>query len=64
MKGFARQTLERFRNPFLEHKLSDIAAYHENKVKIRLVPTREEFIELFGRVPPLLDEVLKEKLSF
>ncbi len=50
---FARQTLERFRNPFLEHKFTDIAVYHDAKVKIRLVPTRAEFIAKFGRTPPL-----------
>ncbi|HEV3260165.1 MAG TPA: altronate dehydrogenase [Gemmataceae bacterium] len=55
---FARQTLERFRNPFLEHKLSDIAAYHDAKVAIRLVPTRAEFVEKFGRLPPLLYEAI------
>ena len=55
---FAHQVLERFRNPFLEHKLSDIAVYHDAKVKIRLVPTREEFTAKFGREPKLLTEVL------
>jgi tagaturonate reductase len=55
---FARQTLERFRNPFLEHKLSDIALHHEMKVKVRLVPTRDEFVARFHRRPALLDEVL------
>ena len=55
---FARQTLERFRNPFLVHKVSDILVYHEQKVKIRLAPTRAEFVEKFGRVPPLLDEAI------
>jgi len=59
---FARQTLERFRNPFLEHKLSDIAAYHDAKVQIRLVPTRREFVEKFGRTPPLLDEAIAAAL--
>jgi tagaturonate reductase len=55
---FARQTLERFRNPFLEHKLSDIATYHEKKVPIRLSTTRDEFVAKFGRVPALLDEAI------
>ena len=54
-REFAGQTLERFRNPFLEHKLSDIAQYHEAKVKIRLETTRDEFVAKFGRRPPLLD---------
>lgn len=56
--GFARQTLERFRNPFLEHKLADIAAHHASKVEVRLRPTHAEYRAKFGRVPPLLDAVL------
>jgi tagaturonate reductase len=55
---FARQTLERFRNPFLAHKLADIALHHETKVKLRLAPTRDEFLARFHRRPPLLDQVL------
>jgi tagaturonate reductase len=57
-EAFARQVLERFRNPFLEHQFKDIAAYHEAKVKIRLVPTRAEFVEKFGRVPKRLEEAI------
>lgn len=55
---FAKQTLERFRNPFLEHKISDILVYHPEKVKIRLVPTRDEFAAKFGRQAPLLSEAV------
>jgi tagaturonate reductase len=57
-EAFARQTLERFRNPFIEHKLSDITAYHAAKVTIRLVPTRDEFVAKFGRRPRLLEEAI------
>jgi tagaturonate reductase len=57
-KTFARQVLERFRNPFLEHKLTDIALHHETKVQVRLVPTRAEFRQKFGSEPKLLNEVL------
>jgi tagaturonate reductase len=56
---FARQTIERFRNPFLEHQFTKIAEHHAAKREIRLVPTYHEYQEKFGRVPPLLDEVLK-----
>ncbi len=62
-EAFAEQTLERFRNPFLVHKISDILVYHEQKVKIRLVSTRAEFVEKFGRVPPLLDEAIAASAS-
>jgi tagaturonate reductase len=61
--GFARQTLERFRNPFLEHKLADIATYHEAKVRIRLVSTRDEFVRKFGRTPPLLEEAIAADIA-
>ena len=55
---FARQTLERFKNPFLDHKFADIALHHDSKVQIRLVPTAQEYLEKFGKKPALLAEVL------
>lgn len=58
-EAFARQTLERFANPFLEHKLSDIALYHEMKLRIRLLPTLAEYRQRFGKTPPLLAEILE-----
>ena len=57
---FAEQTLDRFRNPFLDHKFSDIALHHESKMKVRLVPTRDEFTARFGKVPKLLSDVIRE----
>lgn len=51
---FARQTLDRFANPFLDHKLSDIAKGHEGKMELRLRPTLAEFRERFGRDPEIL----------
>lgn len=55
---FARTTLERFANPFLEHKIADIALYHDRKIQVRLVSTRDEFVAMFGRTPPLLEEAI------
>jgi tagaturonate reductase len=57
---FARQTLERFRNTFLAHKIDDIRQNHDSKVRIRLLPTRDEFRAKFNREPVLLNTVLKE----
>lgn len=51
---FAETTLERFANPFLSHKLADIALNHEAKLQTRLKPTVEEFAEQFGRPPQRL----------
>lgn len=56
--GFAGEVLDRFRNPFLEHRLSAIAVNHESKVAIRLEPTVEEYREKFGGAPRLLSAVL------
>jgi tagaturonate reductase len=57
---FAEQTVERFKNPFLEHKFGDIALHHESKMKVRLLPTRDEFAARFGKPPPLLSQVIEE----
>ena len=58
-EGFARTTLDRFRNPFLEHQLSAIALNHEAKVAVRLQPSLDEFRERFGREPERLASVLR-----
>lgn len=57
-RRFAETTLERFANPFLEHRLADIALHHDVKLQTRLAPTRREFRQRFGKSPPLLDEIL------
>jgi tagaturonate reductase len=57
-EGFARVTLDRFRNPFLRHELTAIALNHEAKVKVRLFPTVEDYKNKFGKAPPLLSAAL------
>ena len=57
-REFAEQTLERFANPYQEHKLTSIVAYNQDKMKLRILPTREEYVAKFGKTPPLLDEVI------
>lgn len=52
--GFARAVLDRFRNPFLEHRLASIALNHEAKIATRLLPTLREYRESFGHLPPRL----------
>lgn len=60
--AFASQMLERFANPFMEHKLSAIALHHKEKIAVRLVPTYNEFKDQFGHAPPLLADVLAAKI--
>ena len=59
--GFARTTLDRFRNPFLDHQLASIALHHGTKVETRLRPTLHEFRERFGTEPLLLRTLLEIK---
>ncbi len=61
---FARQTLDRFRNPFLDHKFADIALHHANKVQVRLSSTQQEYVDRFAKRPPLLDELLARPEAF
>jgi tagaturonate reductase len=58
---FADQTLERMRNPFQAHKLSDIALNHYDKVIIRLKSTAQEYEKLFGKTPSKLAEAIAAK---
>ncbi len=55
---FATSVLERFENPFFEHRLADIAKGHAVKLTTRIQPTRDEFQIAFGRQPEKLMEVL------
>jgi tagaturonate reductase len=55
---FADETWDRFRNPFLRHRLSDIAANHAAKAQVRLQPTHDEYVKLFNRPPKRLAEAL------
>lgn len=61
--GFARATLDRFRNPFFDHQLSSIAMSHEAKVRVRLQPTLEEYRVRFGKEPALLSTALASQKS-
>lgn len=56
--GYARTTLERFRNPFFDHALAAIALQHEAKLQSRLRPTLEDFRRLFGREPRRIAGIL------
>ena len=50
-EAFAADVIDRFRNPFLEHKLKSIALNFVSKCNVRLVPPAEKYFEKFGKVP-------------
>ena len=60
---FVDNTLDRFANPFLSHRLSDIRLNHEQKVPVRLVPTADDYEKLFQCRPPLLQAAIDRQLE-
>jgi tagaturonate reductase len=51
---FARTILDRFDNPFMEHKLVDIALNSMSKWRSRLLPSAVDFAARSGRAPALI----------
>lgn len=51
---FAREVLERFANPYLEHSLFDITLHGTAKMKVRVVPSVQDFVAREHRVPELI----------
>lgn len=63
-EAYMHSVHERFANPFLKHRLADIAQNHAEKVRRRIVMIREHSHRLFPhRDTPLLDSCLPEKDS-
>jgi tagaturonate reductase len=58
-QAFVTSVLERFRNPFLDHRLADIAVGHTDKIGTRLLPTFQEYRGRFGRPPKRLGWILE-----
>jgi tagaturonate reductase len=50
-RSYIEQTLERFRNPFIDHRLLDIALNSISKFQTRLLPTLQEYAGRTGKVP-------------
>jgi len=51
LNSFAEEVLDRFRNPFIKHQLSDIALNSISKFKVRVLPSLLEFIEKNNKIP-------------
>ena len=60
-QAFVTDVLERFRNPYLDHRLADIAQGHEAKLATRIVPTYHDYLRRFGRRPATLGWLLEQE---
>jgi tagaturonate reductase len=52
--NFAKDVIERFKNPYIEHKWSDIFLNSITKFQIRLFPTINKHYALYNSFPPLI----------
>ena len=48
---FAEEVLDRFRNPFIKHQLSDIALNSISKFKVRVLPSLLGYISKYNKIP-------------
>ena len=62
LEDFTAKTMDRFRNPFLFHKLLDISLNSISKFKARLLPSLLQYYELKGSCPPRITFALSSLL--
>ncbi|WNJ16640.1 tagaturonate reductase [Pontibacter sp. G13] len=53
-QAFGKEVIDRFRNPFLHHKLLDITLQYTSKMKARNVPNFQYFLDHAGTGAPLM----------
>lgn len=64
LTSFSENVLERFANPFIEHKLLSISLNSVSKFKARVLPTILEYLEQKKEAPELLSFSLASLLHF
>lgn len=62
--SYADSVLERFANPFIDHKLLDISLNSISKFKSRCLPTIKDYISLTGKCPKILTFSLSALIAF
>jgi tagaturonate reductase len=53
-REFAHQVIERFRNPFIEHALIDLTLQSTTKLRVRVLPSLQTYVNSSGQPPPLM----------
>lgn len=64
LKEYALDVIERFKNPFLNHKLLSISLNSISKFKARVLVSIKDYIEKFGKSPQILSFSLAALLEF
>ena len=61
---FAGAVSDRFKNPYIDHRLSDISLNSIAKWKARVMPSLLEYTQKFGKLPALLSFSLAALIRF
>lgn len=64
IKAFAEDVLDRFRNPFIEHRLLDITFQSTMKMRMRNVETLLRYYQKFKKIPELMAQGFAAYLLF
>ena len=62
--SFAKDVIDRFSNPNIEHKWTSIAVQYPMKLTIRVLPLLKSYIQATGVSPTKMVECIKEVLHF
>ncbi|WP_350287261.1 tagaturonate reductase [uncultured Croceitalea sp.] len=64
LESYTREVLDRFRNPFIKHRLLDIALNSIAKFRVRVLPSLLTYLELYKKVPEGLATALAHLIVF
>ncbi|MEM9885663.1 MAG: tagaturonate reductase [Bacteroidota bacterium] len=64
LEQYKKETLDRFKNPFIHHRLIDISLNAIPKFKARLLPSLKAYVEQFGHAPRGIATVLAYLIHF
>lgn len=64
LKDFARSVTERFKNPFIDHRLLDISLNSVSKWKARCLPSVKGYFAKFGKSPKNLSASFRALVAF
>lgn len=64
LESYTQEVLDRFRNPFIKHRLLDIALNSISKFKVRVMPSILTYLELNKKVPEGLATALAYLIVF
>lgn len=63
-RAYAESVLERFANPYAQHRLLSIALNSVSKWRVRVLPTLLDYQRHFGKLPPCLTQSMAYLVKF